>query len=164
MLKATAQGWFGTRWQISADNNQLTTTVDLASIRAGATWSLAGRQYRLFRERGGDRPFVLESDGQRLAAASRPSIWRRRFQVSAGGREWTLAMTSAWKGRWELSDGSGTRGSIQPASMWRRSMLIDLPETLPPAVQIFLTAIVLLFARDDDSGAMAATVASTSSF
>jgi hypothetical protein len=161
MLKATAKGWFGTRWQISADRDQPATTVELASIRRGATWSLAGRQYRLLRERGGARPFVLEADGQRLAEASRTSRWRRRFQVSAGGVEWTLAMTSSWKGRWELSDQTGRRGSIQPATMWRRSMVIDLPETLPLAEQIFLTAIVLLFARDDDSAAVAAVVAST---
>jgi hypothetical protein len=164
MLKANARGWMGTRWQIGADDSPPAITLELASVRARATWTLDGQEYQVFRARDGGRPFVLEAGGQRLAAATRPSLWRRSIQVSAGGGEWTLAQTSSWRGRWELSDRTGRIGSIQPASLWRRSMLIDLPETLPIALRIFVAAIVLIFARDDESGATAATVASTSSF
>lgn len=162
MLKATAQGWLGTRWLISAPDGQPATTLDLASIRAGATWSLAGRQYRLFRERGGQRALVLEADGQRLATATRTSLWRRTFAVRAAGDEWTLALASVWKGRWELSTPAGALGSIQPAGVWRRSALIDLPDALPIELRIFLAAIVLLFVRDDDTvGSTAATTSAT---
>ncbi|HYF65915.1 MAG TPA: hypothetical protein VD886_24000, partial [Herpetosiphonaceae bacterium] len=149
MLKATNQSWSGTRWQISADDGQPAATLELASIRSAATWSLGGRQFRLFREQGGERALALEADGQRLATATRTSLWRRTFIVRAGGDEWTLAMVSAWKGAWELSGPAGALGRIQPVGVWRRSALIDLPDELPIELRIFLAAIVLLFARDD---------------
>lgn len=160
MLKATAQGWSNTRWLISTDEGRPAATLELAGIRTAATWSLDGRQYRLSRERGGKRALVLEADGQRLATATRTSRWRRTFAISAAGAEWTLAMASVWNGRWELSGPAGALGRIQPAGFWRRSALIELPEALPIELRVFLAAIVLLFARDDDTAG--ATTAATS--
>jgi hypothetical protein len=161
MLKATAKGWLGTHWQISGGDDQPAIALELASIRSQATWNLDGQQYRVFRERAGDRPFVLTVDGQRLASATRTSFWRRTFRVSADGGMWTLAMTSAWRGRWELSDGAGSVGSIQVIGLLQRSTLIDLPDTLPIPLRIFMAAMVLLFARDDTTGSVAGVTAST---
>lgn len=163
MLKATNQSWSGTRWLISAPAGQPAATLELASIRSSATWSLDGRQYRLFRERGGERALALEADGQPLATATRTSLWRRTFVVRADGNEWTLTMASAWKGRWELSGAAGVLGSIHQVGFWRRSALIDLPETLPIELRIFLAAIVLLFARDDDAAGVTASTAAAAS-
>jgi hypothetical protein len=120
-----------------------------------------GGEATRFRRDGGRR-FALDGPGGgELAAAHKPSIWSGRWVLQAGGQTYELAKRSWLSRSYELRRGGRVVGSAQPKGAFSGKAAVDLPAELPPAVQVFVVAVVLTLWRRE-SGAAGAGAAAAS--
>ena len=114
----------------------------------------AGGQLYGFRRDGGRR-FALDGPGGELAAADKPSIWSGRWVVTAGGQAYELVRRSWLSPSFELRHGDRVVGAVHPKGFGSKAV-VDLPAELPPAVQLFVVAVVLTLWRRESAAAGAA--------
>lgn len=125
----------------------------------GSAWRERGEitadgQLAGFRRDGGRR-FALDGPGGELAAAEKPSVWSGRWVIEAGGRAYELAKRSWLSRSFELRRGEEVVGSVHPKGFGSKAV-VDLPAELPPAVQLFVVAVVLTLWRRESAAAGAA--------
>jgi hypothetical protein len=125
----------------------------------GSAWRENGRiqagygEWEFRRERS--RRFVLTGPQGMAAAADRTSLWSNRWQVSVGPKAYELAKPS-WLGRrYELRDGGRAVGDLRPRGVSAAKAEVALPPELPPAVQVFVVAVVMTLWRREQSAATA---------
>ncbi len=89
-----------------------------------------------------------------MATATKPSAFRREFDVTFSGRTMRLRPRSAWGRALVLREGEREVGDVTPRGMWSRRATATLPDTLPLPVRLFvLWLAVLIWKRDDDAAA-----------
>ena len=109
--------------------------------------------------RDGGRHFVLDGRGGELAAAGKPSFWSGRWLLEAGGRTYELVKPSWLSRSIELRLDGEVVGSVQPKGVLSGKAAVDLPAELPPAVQVFVVAVVLTLRRREEAAAGTAAAA-----
>jgi hypothetical protein len=152
MLSATPKSWFSWDYAVSRNHDHL-ANIDISCWREKGTLTVEGQQYGVYRERPLSGKFILESNGTILASAEKPSSLRRRLLIGdAVGRQYELKPRDMFSRTFQLHAGSTLIGSLSAKGLFSRGMNIDLPETLPLPVRVFviwLTAI--LWKRDAES-------------
>lgn len=131
--------------------------------REGGRIRAGGQQWEFRRERS--RRLVLAGPRGEDAAADRVSAWSGRWRLSAGGRTYELAKAAWYSRRYQLRAGDAVAGELTPRGVFRSKADVTLPPELPPAVQVFVVAVVMTLWRRDDAaagGAAAAGVATSS--
>jgi hypothetical protein len=93
--------------------------------------------------------FILEADGAIVASAQKPSSLRRRLLIEHDGRQYELKPQGLFTRTYELHDGPAVIGSLSARHVFTRAMDVDLPETLPLPVRVFVVWLtVILWKRD----------------
>jgi hypothetical protein len=156
MVKATKVGVWSNNYHIEVDGRRV-TTWDGSSWRAGGTFTLDGRPYRV-RSNAWETEYTM-TDAAGTVLASAGKVGRRDWTVTAGGQTYRFRRPSVWRNEERLVVGDQEVGSIRRTSMWRNDVEAELPG-LPIQVQIFTVAVVLT--RWDRQAAAGAAVASTS--
>jgi hypothetical protein len=126
----------------------------------GSAWRERGEisadgQLAGFRRDGGRR-FALDGPGGELAVARKPSAWSGRWVVETGDREYELVKRSWLSRSFELRSGDQAVGSVHPKGVFSGKAAVHLPAELPPAVQVFVVAVVLTLWRRESAAAGAA--------
>ena len=104
--------------------------------------------------------FVLESTAGVLARARKPSAWRRSLIVEHSGRQYTVRATSAFRREFVLLDGCTRIGSVSPEGIFTRRAAVDLPQTWPLPVRVFIIWLtVMLWKQDEGASSTAASAA-----
>lgn len=148
MLRAEPVGMFSRNYNIFQDDRQV-STIDLAWTREAGQFELDGKRLEIRRQKGwGD--FVLSSDRGILCRAAKPRLFSRSFEVRMGdqvqleGQKLTLR-PEGWGSRsYAVRQGDHRFGSIQARSIWSRKVEIDLPDSLPMEIRVFLLWLVLI--------------------
>ena len=97
--------------------------------------------------------FVIARDGLVLATATKPSAFRSSFTISWNGREYTLRKESIFSRGFALLDGEQQIGSVAPNSWWTRDAAVDLPNTWPLPIRVFVIWLALIiWKRDANAG------------
>jgi hypothetical protein len=122
-------------------------------IRAG------GQEWEFRRERS--RRLVLAGPLGEPAAADRTSLWSGRWRLSAGGRTYELAKPGWWSRRYQLRAGSAVVGELSQRGLFSSKADVSLPPELPPAVQVFVIAVVMTLWRRENNAAAGAAAAGT---
>jgi hypothetical protein len=153
MLTLEPTTWFSWAFTVSRAGRAC-AALDISAWRERGKLVVEGQPFRVVREGLMSGDFRLESASGLLAIASRPSILRRKFVVSFGGRTLTLQPRSAWTRAVVLREGDHEVGTVSPRGLWSRRATATLPDTLPLSIQTFLLWLtVLLWKRESDSGA-----------
>ena len=79
----------------------------------------------------------------------------RSFEVTHDGRTYTLKAASPFERRFLLRRAGRVLGSIAPQHIFTRKARIDLPEDLPLELRVFLTWLVILLWKHQQSAAAA---------
>ena len=157
MLQLEPTRWFSWAFTVDDDGKPL-GTLDISAWRERGDLTVAGRTFTIVREGFVSGDFRLESDGTIVATATKPSVFRREFAVTFSGRTLRLRPRSAWGRALVLHEGEREVGDVRPRAMWSRRATATLPDTLPVPVRLFvLWLAVLIWKRDDDAAAAAAT-------
>lgn len=154
MLQIEPLRWFSWDFTVGRDGCQV-AELDISWWRERGELVVDGVTYAVVREGLLSSDFRMTApNGRIVATASKPGIFRRRFDVVFGGHTVTLQARSAWGRTMDvLLDGRGA-GAITPAGVWTRRASADLPDTVPRPVQVFvLWLAVLLWKRDEDTAA-----------
>lgn len=130
--------------------------------REGGRIRAAGQEWEFRRERS--RRLALAGPQGEWAAADRVSFWSARWQLSAGGRAYELAKAAWFTRRFALTAGGTAVGELRPRRNFGRGAEVSLPPELPPAVQVFVIAVVMtLWSREDSAAAGGAAAAAAGS-
>jgi hypothetical protein len=139
MLQARKVSRWKNRYAVSIDGRQV-AVWDGAVWTVGGRFELDGRRYEVRGNLWGSRYGMVDQDGAPVAVAK--GVHRRRWTVEAGGRTYECRRASLWREELEVRHDGRRVGSVRRTSMWRGDVAADLPG-LPPAVQIFVLAVVL---------------------
>ncbi|HWL62894.1 MAG TPA: hypothetical protein VNQ32_08855 [Steroidobacteraceae bacterium] len=153
MLTATPKRWFSWNYTVSRDDDRL-ADLDISWWREKGSLAVDGRRYAVYRERPMSGKFILESDGAIVASAEKPSSLKRRLLIEHAGRRYELKPRSMFTRTFDLREGSTVVGSLSARGFFSRRMNVDLPETLPLPVRMFVTWLtVLLWKRESEAAA-----------
>ena len=161
MFDVAPDGWSWSRYSVRRDG-QVVARLTFRAMREAGDIVVDGERHEVRRERAGGgrwllRPVIEGAPGRAVAVAEKPSAWRHRFVVRAPGRSTALHVQrpSALRRTYEVREADRVIGRLRQVSMWRRRISVDLPDDLPPQVQVFVVWLVLLLFRRDDSAAAA---------
>lgn len=154
MLQIRPLRWFSWDFAVERDG-QAVAALDIAWWRERGELTIGDATYTITREGFVTSDFrMTASDGTVVAAATKPSMLRRRFEIVHAGHTISLEARSAWGRTMDVQVDGRAVGAITPASAWSRRAIADLPDTLPSPVQVFvLWLAVLLWKRDQDAAA-----------
>lgn len=155
MLTATPRNWFSWDYVVS-DNSQHVADIDISWWREKGTLTVEGRDYGVYRQRPMSGKFVLESNGAIVASAEKPSSLTRRLLIEHAGRQYELKPRGMFSRTFQLHAGPTMVGSLAARGVFSRRMNVDLPETLPLAVRVFVMWLtVILWKRESEAAAAA---------
>jgi hypothetical protein len=125
--------------------------------REGGRIRAGGQEWEFRRERY--RRLVLARSEGEYAAAERVSAWSGRWELTTGGRTYGLAKAAWYSRRYELRVGDAVVGELHPRGVFGNRADVLLPPELPPAVQVFVVAVVMTLWRREQSAAAGAAAA-----
>jgi hypothetical protein len=163
MLEATSErSWRGS-FCVTRDGGPFGHMEFRALVESGAI-VMGDRRLTIRREGAMSGAWLLEEDTpgvgrQVVASAEKPSAWRNGIILRMSGRpELRLVRASAWKATFELIEADRRLGAIRRTGVWRRRLQAEIPDDVPPPLQLFaLWMAVLLYRRDDSAAAGAAS-------
>jgi hypothetical protein len=126
------------------DESRELARIELAWLRAAGTLVLAGKTYRLERRGLVSGTYALD-EGDTVLASARPSgFLLRTLEVDAGRDHYTLQPAGMWSRAFVLTKGKQELGTIRPMGLFSRQALVDVPESVPQTLQLFLLWLVLV--------------------
>jgi hypothetical protein len=158
MLEAKPISIFSQDFSIEADGRQI-ALLDVAFWREAGEVSIEGRPYKLYREGLMSGAFVLESGGQTIARAIKPSAFLAQFDLELEGRRYLLKRDSIFGKGFSVFQDEAVVGSVRRVSMFSRRSVIDLPSEWPVPIQVFVFWLVVVIWKRDDAGAAAGAAA-----
>ncbi|MFT5289433.1 MAG: hypothetical protein ACI8QS_001296 [Planctomycetota bacterium] len=150
MLTAIPKSWFSWGYEIFQDSRSV-ALLDQAHMREKGEILIQERNYQIGREGLLSGAYFLRRDGENVATATKTSAFTRTFEVFTEGGLFTLASATAFKRRFVLRDGEKIIGSISPKTWISRKAVVDLPENFPLEIQVFITWLVVLMWRREQS-------------
>jgi hypothetical protein len=152
MLTAVPKSWFSWNFILQAPARRAVGEVRLSSWRERGAVVVDGVTYRIRRD-GWTGPFTMETaDGAIVASATKPSAFRREFEVVHDGQRYGLSAVSSFRREFAVFRGDSPIGSIAPASWFGRRANVQCAEDLPVHLRAFLVWLtLLLWKRDADA-------------
>ena len=129
--------------------------LDLAWFRDEGEFAIQGRTFEIFLEvrkttfkdlvlDEDDPPILLREDGRTIASATKPSAFRRSFDVVFDLTDYKLEAVAPFVRRFVLRKDFRVVGSIHPVHCIGRKAIVELPEYLPLEVQLFIAWLVIM--------------------
>lgn len=151
MLDAAPKHLFSWDYEVSAGNEPL-ADIDLSWWGEKATIRIAGQDFRVHRERTFSGRFLMESDGHVMATAEKPSALRRRMVIDYANASYDLAPRGLFTRTFDLHSGGAVIGSLSAKGLMTRKMKVDLPESLPLPLRVFVVWLTVMLWRRDAEG------------
>jgi hypothetical protein len=163
MLLVQPHGSFGKGFDVLDESGPTVGSFEGSPWREGGRIRAGGQEWEFRRERYRRLVLAAPQDGGEYAVAERISAWTGRWQLSAGGRTYELAKTAWYSRRYELLAGDAVVGELHPRGVFGNKADVTLPPELPPAVGVFVVAVVMTLWRRDQNAAGGAAAAGAAS-
>ena len=150
MLKVIPKAWWSYGFSVMDGAECVAQSVDRSSWKDKGELRIQGVTYTARREKGA---YVVESAAGVLARAVQPRKWYRTFVVEHSGHQYTLRAKSAFRREFLLFDGSTQIGSLSPEGMFTRRAAVDLPQTLPLVMRVFVIWLTMTLWKHADAAA-----------
>jgi len=154
MLHAKPRSLFSDSYEVAGPHG-LVAAVNISWFKEGGSFRLDGEKYVVGRQGMMRGAFFVNRDGKTIAAAVKPSAFKRCFEVGCGERELKLAAARPFGRKFTLSEGRKIVGSVSPVSVWSRSAKADFPAEISLPVQVFMIWLVLVLWKRDRDAAVA---------
>lgn len=146
MLRAKPKGIFSKKFRLSAGEADV-GELRISQLREKAQAVIHDRQLSLYRDGVFKGPFVLESEGTRIAEALKPSVFRNAFEVRFGSVMCEFKKKGFFRASFELELDGRVIGRVERESIWRRTVRADIPDDWPDALQVFIVWLALVIWR-----------------
>jgi hypothetical protein len=137
MLEAIPTNIFSSNFRLQQNDNLL-GEVEASIWRDRAVLEIGEGTYQLYREGQFSGDFVLEHNGNVVARARKPSLFRNQFEVELPNQLLLLRKLTPLSRRFGLFDGERQLGSVYPLGIFTRRSNIDLPSDWPLAIRVFV--------------------------
>ena len=144
LLRIEPKGWLSWSFRVLDARGHALTEIQQAWVRERGTFSIDGTRYTVRRTSAWKGTFQLEQPEGVLAEATKPSLFRRAFDVVTPRGHLRVEATSVFGRTFEVYRDEAPVGSIRPAAFLSRSAEADLPDDLPEPIRVFLIFLVLL--------------------
>jgi hypothetical protein len=137
MLEAIPTNIFSSNFRLQQNDNLL-GEVEASIWRDRAVLEIGEGTYQLYREGQFSGDFVLEHNGNVVARARKPSLFRNQFEVELPNQLLLLRKLAPLSRRFGLFDGERQLGSVYPLGIFTRRSNIDLPSDWPLPIRAFV--------------------------
>lgn len=145
-MKVVPKAWsYG--FSVTDGSGSVAQSVDLSFWRDKGELRIQGDVYNARRKRSS---YVLESAAGELARAERPRRRLRELGIVHSGRQYTLRANSPFRRQLLLLEGSTQIGSISPEGLFTRTAEVELPQTLPLFLKVFIIWLAMTIWKQDD--------------
>lgn len=152
LLYAEPLKWYSSGVRISTSDQDL-TALEITAFRSRGSFQLEGEGFTVEPEGFFQTAAVLKKGAAILARAQKPSIFRRRFEITSAGHRMVLECRR-WTGRdYVLLLGSREVGRIQRVGFAGRRLRMEFPDDVPLFILVFLTYLVAVQARREAAAA-----------
>lgn len=134
----------------------LAEAVDLSWWRDRGELRIQGAAYTARRCRSS---YILQSAEGVLAHAERPRMLSGELAIEHLNHRYTLRQSSLFRSDFQLLEGCSQIGSIIPKGFFTRSVSVELPETFPLVLRVFVIWLAVVLWKHADSFAVAAGAA-----
>jgi len=162
MLEAKPIGIFSKNFNIVAEGQKI-ALLHISAWREAGEISIEEQPYKLYREGLMSGAFVIESKGQSVARAIKPSAFRSQFDLELDAHRYSLTRVSIFGRGFSVLQSGVVVGSIRRAGVFTRRTIIDLPPDWPIPIQVFVFWLALVIWNRDDGGAAAGAAAAAGS-
>lgn len=152
VLHAEPLGWLSSGVRILSGGEEL-TSLSISAFRGKGSFDLEGETFAIEPEGFFRSEAVLKKGSSVLARAQKPSVLRRRFEISSAGHRLVLE-SQGWTGReYALLLGSSEVGAIARKGFGGRKLTLEFPDEVPMFLQVFLAYVVVSQANRERAAA-----------
>jgi hypothetical protein len=153
-MTATPKSWLSREYDVRDVNAQLVGEIFVSSWRAAGTIRTGETEYGVSRQGALFGAIVQTGPSGEVARAARQGVLSRAFEVEFGGRVVVLRSSSLWFREMRLSENGQVVGTAVPEGVFSRRAQLDLPESLPIELRLFIAWLALyVWSRRRDSSA-----------
>lgn len=149
MLLANPRSWFSRDFVISRGGVEVAEVV-AAWFRERAELRVAGEAFVFGRESFFGGTFALRH-GEDVLARAQKMFWRRGFVVEFAGRSLELKAIHFWGREYGVFENGRELGTVGPTGWFGREYAVELPESVPLPMQVFLFWLVIVLRRRANS-------------
>jgi hypothetical protein len=154
MLEVRKVHCLSNRHVVSQDGTDVVELVR-SRWRSRAEFTFQGRTFQLRKQGLFRSTYALMEKDSLLVEATRPSSWRSRLVFHADGRDFEIRNRSVFSSALVVKSGEALVGSIIPKGVLTTRLLVDLPDTLPMHLRVFMAWVALVL-RDEAAAAAGA--------
>jgi hypothetical protein len=140
MLKVIPHHWF--TWNCSVlEQRTIVGCIDFSAW--GEAGLLKAQEVSFSAYRQGSN-FYLADQQRCVAIAEKPNPLFRQFFIKQGEARYELQATSALGRKFIVQEYGQVVGAIYPVHAWTRQTIVDLPESIPLPMRMFMVWLVLM--------------------
>jgi hypothetical protein len=140
MLKVIPHHWF--TWNCGIIEDQaIVGTLDFSVWGEAGHLRIRDEQFRAYREQGN---FYLADQQRCVAIATKLNPLFRQFFIKHGEARYELQATSASGRKFMVQEYGQVVGEIYPAHAFTRQAIVDLPDSIPLPMRLFMVWLVLM--------------------
>jgi hypothetical protein len=154
VLHAEPLGWASFGVRILCGDEEL-TQLTISAFKSKGSFDLGGETFTVEPEGFFRSHAILKKGGSTLARVRKPSLLRRRFEISSAGHRLILE-NRGWRGReYVLLLGTQEVGSVKREGFSGRKLLLEFPDDVPDFLQVLLAYVVVSQAKREAAAAAA---------
>jgi hypothetical protein len=154
VLHAEPLGWHSSGVRILSGSEEL-TRLAISAFRRKGSFDLDGETFAIEPEGFFRSNAVLKKGSSVIARVQKPSLLRRRFEISSAGHRLVLE-SRGWTGReYGLLLGSSEVGLIKREGFGGKKLTLEFPDDVPMFLQVFLAYVVVSQAKRERAAAAA---------
>jgi hypothetical protein len=151
LLHATPTRWWSHTFSVMDGARPVAQAVDLSWWGDKGELRLPDATYTARYDKSS---YLLESPAGVLARAKYARWWRRDLVIAYAGREYALRPRSISR-EFQLFEDATPIGSVSPAHCFSRTATVDLPQTLPLCLQVFIVWLVMTLWKHEEASGIA---------
>jgi hypothetical protein len=146
MLKVIPHHWF--TWNCGiVENRAIVGSIDFSIWGEAGELKIQDESFRAYRESADSSNFYLADQQRCVAIAAKPNPLFRQFFIRQGETRYELQATSALGRKFIVQEYGQVVGSIYPVHAFTRQAIVDLPESIPLSLRLFMVWLVLTLWR-----------------
>ena len=129
------------------------TELRITAFRGKGSFELEGEEFVIQPEGFFQSRAILKKGNSVIARVEKPSILRRRFEISSAGHHLRLESKGFMGREYTLFLGSQEVGTVKREGFVGKKLRLDFPDEVPLVVQVLIAYVVLTQARREAAAA-----------
>ena len=142
---------------IAKENGLLVAELDRATWSQTAIVEIEGKTYGFKRSGLVNDIYTLYNGSLKLLEVEQPSAWNSKLTFHLDQKEYALDTKNWFSSALKVEQDGDVIGDIHPASMLSSTIVVDLPDTLPLSIRVFVGWIAILRAEQKATTTIIAT-------